>query len=60
VYEGSGPTLAWDGRGSDGAELPTGLYYYQATTYFALLARNAPPQIIKSWVQIIREDMTLR
>ncbi|WP_317046676.1 gliding motility-associated C-terminal domain-containing protein [Spirosoma pollinicola] len=56
LYEGSGPTLAWDGRSSDGAELPTGLYYYQATVHYALLDRNAPPQIIKSWVQIFREN----
>ncbi|WP_461133486.1 T9SS type B sorting domain-containing protein [Spirosoma lituiforme] len=60
VYEGVGPTLSWDGRGSDGAALPTGLYYYQASVRFAVLDRNAPPLILKSWVQIIREDMTLR
>ena len=60
LYEASGPTLAWDGRSSEGAELPTGLYYYQATVRFALLDKNAPPQIIKSWVQILREGMSLR
>ncbi|WP_041616653.1 T9SS C-terminal target domain-containing protein [Spirosoma linguale] len=60
LYEGSGPTLSWDGRSSDGAELPTGLYYYQATVHYALLNRNAPPQILKSWVQIIREGSSLK
>ncbi|WP_460940682.1 gliding motility-associated C-terminal domain-containing protein, partial [Spirosoma humi] len=60
VYEGVGPTLSWDGRGSDGSALPTGLYYYQATVRFAVLDRNAPPTVIKSWVQIIREETSLR
>ena len=58
VYQGSGPVLAWDGRSSEGAELPSGLYYYQATVRFALLERNAPPLVLKGWVQIIRETNT--
>ena len=58
VYQGSGPVLAWDGRSSEGAELPSGLYYYQASVRFALLERNAPPLILKGWVQIIRETNT--
>ena len=58
VYEGSGGVLAWDGRTSEGAELPTGLYYYQTTVRFAVLERNAPPLILKGWVQIIRESNT--
>ncbi|WP_018617996.1 T9SS C-terminal target domain-containing protein [Spirosoma luteum] len=60
VYETTGPTLAWDGRSSDGVELPSGLYYYQASVNYALLDRNAPPQIIKGWVQILREGVTSR
>lgn len=60
VYESSGPVLAWDGRSSQGAELPTGLYYYQASVGYAMLERNAPPQTLKGWVQILRESVTLR
>ncbi len=60
VYETTGPSLAWDGRSSDGTELPSGLYYYQASVNYALLDRNAPPQIIKGWVQILREGVTSR
>ena len=60
VYEGSGPTLAWDGKSSDGAELPSGLYYYQATVRFGQLNRNAPPLILKGWVQILRDTVTQR
>ena len=55
VYEGSGPVLAWDGRTGEGAELPSGLYYYQASVRFGVLARNAPPLLVKGWVQILRE-----
>ena len=54
VYESVGASLAWDGRSGDGTDLPTGLYYYQATVSYAVLDRNAPPQIIKGWVQIMR------
>ena len=60
VYESSGPSLSWDGKSSDGAELPTGLYYYQALVSYALLERNAPPQEIKGWVQILREGVSGR
>ncbi|MFD2935499.1 T9SS type B sorting domain-containing protein, partial [Spirosoma flavum] len=60
LYAGSGPTLSWDGKSSDGTDLPTGLYYYQATVYYAMLDRNAPPQVFKSWVQIIRENMSMK
>ncbi|GAB3789412.1 hypothetical protein GCM10028818_57850 [Spirosoma horti] len=60
VYESTGATLSWDGRGSDGSALPTGLYYYQASVRFAVLDRNAPPTVIKSWVQIVREETSLR
>ncbi|GAB2600691.1 T9SS type B sorting domain-containing protein [Spirosoma areae] len=60
VYESSGPTLGWNGQSSDGADLPTGLYYYQATVSYALLNRNAPPQVLKGWVQIFRESVTVR
>ena len=55
VYESTGPTLAWDGKGTDGTELPSGLYYYQATVRYAVVDKNAPPQVLKGWVQILRE-----
>ena len=60
VYEITSSSLSWDGRSSDGAELPTGLYYYQATVRYSMLERNAPPQELKGWVQILRESVTLR
>jgi gliding motility-associated-like protein len=60
VYEGTGPTLAWNGKTQEGVDLPGGQYYYQASIRYAVLNRNAPPQIIKGWVQIIRDAMSMR
>ncbi|GAB3561514.1 hypothetical protein GCM10027578_02370 [Spirosoma luteolum] len=60
VYETSGPALNWDGRSTDGTELPSGLYYYQVTVRFATLDRNTPPQVFKGYVQILREGTTMR
>ncbi|UFH52004.1 gliding motility-associated C-terminal domain-containing protein [Spirosoma sp. KNUC1025] len=60
VYEVTSPSLAWDGRSKEGVELPSGLYYYQATVHYALVDRNAPPQVLKGWVQMLREDVTLK
>ena len=60
VYQSSGASLVWDGRSSEGAELPSGLYYYQARVGFSLLERNSPPQLIKGWVQVLRDTVTQR
>jgi gliding motility-associated-like protein len=60
VYQSSGASLAWDGKGSDGAELPSGLYYYQASVHYAVLNRNAPPEVLKGWVQLLREGVSMR
>nr|WP_020599813.1 T9SS C-terminal target domain-containing protein [Spirosoma panaciterrae] len=60
VYESVGSSLSWDGRSSDGAELPTGLYYYQATVRYGLLEKDAPPQVLKGWVQILREGVSMK
>jgi hypothetical protein len=60
VYEGSGPTLAWNGKTQEGVDLPGGQYYYQASIRYAVLNRDAPAQLIKGWVQIIRDAMILR
>ncbi len=58
VYEGVSSELAWDGRSSDGRELPTGLYYYEVVVGFSYVDRNAPPSVYKGWVQILRENNT--
>ncbi|WP_461044447.1 gliding motility-associated C-terminal domain-containing protein, partial [Spirosoma harenae] len=55
VYESVGGSLSWDGKSSEGVDLPTGLYYYQAVVHYALLEKNAPAQTLKGWVQILRE-----
>ena len=54
VYESVGASISWNGKTSDGVELPSGLYYYQASVRYAVVDRNAPAQLIKGWVQLIR------
>lgn len=60
VYETTTAVLNWDGRASDGTELPSGLYYYQATVRYAVLDRNAAPQVLKGYVQILRDTVSMR
>ncbi|WP_461076450.1 T9SS type B sorting domain-containing protein [Spirosoma flavus] len=60
VYEKTAPSLAWDGKDTGGADLPSGLYYYEATVSFAVADKNAPVQVFKGWVQILREGVTMR
>ncbi|QJW88604.1 gliding motility-associated C-terminal domain-containing protein [Spirosoma taeanense] len=60
VYEGTTPTLAWDGKATDGTDLPSGLYYYQVNVRYAVVDRNAPAQVLKGWVQILREGVSMR
>ncbi|MCK8494272.1 gliding motility-associated C-terminal domain-containing protein [Spirosoma sp. RP8] len=60
VYEGSSASLAWPGKSSDGTDLPSGLYYYQVSVRYAVLDRAAPAQVLKGWVQILREGVSMR
>jgi len=60
VYETTTGSLNWDGRASDGTELPSGLYYYQATVRYAVLDRGAPAQVFKGYVQILRDSVSMR
>ena len=60
VYQGSGPVLSWDGRSSRGEELSSGLYYYQVRVRYAVVDRNAPAQVLKGWVQLIRDGVSMR
>jgi len=60
VYQSSSPTLAWDGKSTDGSDLPSGLYYYQVSVRYSLLNRDAPAQVLKGWVQILREGVSMR
>ncbi|WP_338871117.1 gliding motility-associated C-terminal domain-containing protein [Spirosoma sp. SC4-14] len=60
VYEGSSARLSWNGKSSDGSDLPSGLYYYQVSVGYSLLDRDAPAQVLKGWVQILREGVSMR
>ncbi|UTA68345.1 gliding motility-associated C-terminal domain-containing protein [Emticicia sp. 21SJ11W-3] len=56
VYESSGTkVLSWDGRSSDGKELPSGTYYYVARVTMQRLEKtDEVPVAIKGWVELIR------
>lgn len=54
VFETNTPALNWDGKTTDGQELPTGTYFYQAKVSFKTLARESEPVTTKGWIQLIR------
>ncbi|MGA0557269.1 gliding motility-associated C-terminal domain-containing protein [Larkinella sp. VNQ87] len=55
VYQSSNISLQWDGKNNRGQELPGGLYYYQVRANFTRLNCNAPAEIYKGWVELLRE-----
>jgi gliding motility-associated-like protein len=54
IFETNSPSLNWDGKTSDGQELPSGTYFYQATVKFKTLQKDSEPSTLKGWVQLIR------
>jgi hypothetical protein len=56
-YESGGERtiyVDWNGRGSDGHELSTGIYYYVANVTFDSVDPEKQNQIIKGWVHLMR------
>lgn len=55
VYEASGNNLNWDGKSTNGIELPSGTYYYLAKVLIQRLDKNdETPSTIKGWIELIR------
>ncbi len=54
IFETDNPSLNWDGKTTDGQELPSGTYFYQATVKFKRLQRETEAATLKGWVQLIR------
>jgi len=54
IYETNNPALNWDGKTSDGQELPSGTYYYQVTVTFKTLQKTSEPLTLKGWIQLIK------
>jgi len=46
VYETDGTTIQWDGRSSDGADLPAGTYYYVIDINCGEKMQNGPISIV--------------
>jgi gliding motility-associated-like protein len=54
VFESSGTSLAWDGKATNGVELPAGAYFYIAKITFVRLDKTSDPITVKGWVELIR------
>ncbi|MFY7908727.1 MAG: gliding motility-associated C-terminal domain-containing protein [Emticicia sp.] len=55
VYESSGNTLSWDGKSSNGTELPSGTYYYVSQVVIQRLDKaDEIPTTIKGWIELIK------
>lgn len=50
----NGILIDWDGRGDNGRELSSGVYYYLANVRFDVVDPANANQQIKGWIQIIR------
>jgi hypothetical protein len=56
-YESGGERsifIDWDGRGNNGAELSSGIYYYHAEVQFDVLKQENRIQNFKGWVHLLR------
>ncbi|GAB3336839.1 hypothetical protein GCM10027299_47240 [Larkinella ripae] len=56
VYRSSDPSLRWDGKNSQGKDVPGGLYLYQITVKFRRVNCAAPAETYKGWVELLRES----
>jgi hypothetical protein len=57
AYESGGERtiyIDWDGRGEDGSELASGIYYYVAEVSFDSVDPKNRNKIIKGWVHLMR------
>ncbi|MDF7822245.1 gliding motility-associated C-terminal domain-containing protein [Runella sp. MFBS21] len=54
LFETTNPSLNWDGKTSDGQEVPAGTYFYQATVKFKTIQPTSEAVVIKGWVQLVR------
>jgi gliding motility-associated-like protein len=54
VFESVDPLINWDGKTTDGKELPSGTYYYQSIVTFKRLNREGSSTTLKGWIQLVR------
>ena len=54
VFESENPIIEWNGKSTDGQDLPSGTYFYQVTVTFKSLRPDPQPVTLKGWVQLIR------
>jgi gliding motility-associated-like protein len=54
IFESNSPAINWDGKTTDGQEVASGTYFYQAIVKYKTLQRDSEPVTLKGWVQLIR------
>lgn len=47
--------IFWDGLQSDGSQVSSGVYYYEATIYFNMRNPDQKKQRVKGWVQVVAD-----
>jgi gliding motility-associated-like protein len=57
IYEGKGDIFVnWNGKTSNGGQVPSGVYFYEAKVKFIRLKPDEELKIIKGWIQILGAD----
>jgi gliding motility-associated-like protein len=56
VYESNDLSIQWNGKNNQGKDVPGGLYLYQITVKYKRLNCDAPAEIVKGWVEMLRES----
>ena len=56
VYQSNDLSLQWNGKNNQGKDVPGGLYLYQVTVKYKRLNCAAPAEIVKGWVELLRES----
>jgi gliding motility-associated-like protein len=54
VFETTDPSINWDGKNSNGQDLPAGQYYYEALVTFESVRQTTEPLVLKGWIQLLR------
>ena len=50
----AGILINWDGKSSEGRDLPAGVYFYNAELIFDVLATSESERVLNGWVQILK------
>lgn len=54
VWESEGVEINWDGKNSNGVDLPAGQYYYECEATVESVSRQGRKSTTKGWIQLLR------